>query len=113
MVEEVFRDRADEWNQETALKVVPREIEVVVEEGGVRAFYSNKEEEAFKKHLAKKGYVEKRGFKQLISPFKEEVELRVLETVSQNMEPRRRALVKEFYANLGERNYLTCYIKER
>ena len=46
----------------------------MVEEGEAKAFYSNKGEEAFRKHLAKKGYVEKRGFKQLVSPFKEEVE---------------------------------------
>ena len=32
MVEEVLRERAEEENQETALEVVPEEIEVVVEE---------------------------------------------------------------------------------
>ena len=63
MVEEVLRERAEEGNQETALEVVLEEIEVVVEEGDARAFYSNKGEEAFKKHLANKWYVEERGFK--------------------------------------------------
>ena len=29
------------------------------------------------------------------------------------MEPGRRAIVKEFYPNLGERDDLTCYIRER
>ena len=29
------------------------------------------------------------------------------------MEPRRREIVKEFYANLGERKDLTCYVKGR
>ena len=29
------------------------------------------------------------------------------------MEPRRRAIVKEFYANLGERKDLTCYVRGR
>ena len=29
------------------------------------------------------------------------------------MEPGRRALVKEYYANLGERKDLTCYVKGR
>ena len=47
-----------------------------MEEGEAKAFYSNKGEEAFNKHLSKKGYVEERGFKQLVSPFKEEVEQR-------------------------------------
>ena len=32
VVEEVLRERADEGNQETALEVVPEEIEVVMEE---------------------------------------------------------------------------------
>ena len=103
VVEEVLRETAEERNQETALEVVPEEIEVVVEEGEARAFYSNKGEEAFKKHLAKKGHVEERGFKKLVSPFKKKVERRGWETLSQHMEPGRRALVKEFYANLGER----------
>ena len=76
VVEEVLRERVEERNQETTLEVMLEEIEVVVEEGDARAFYSNKEEEAFKKHLTKKGYVEERGFKQLVSPFKEEVERR-------------------------------------
>ena len=92
---------------------MPEEIEVVVEEGEVKAFYSNKGEKAFKKHLTKKGYVKERGFKQLVSLFKEEVERRGWKTVSQHMEPGRRVLVKEFYANLGEQKDLTCYVKGR
>ena len=74
VVEEVLRERVEEGNQETALKVVPEEIEVVVEEGEARAFYSNKGEEFFRKHLAKKGCIEERGFKQFVLLFKEEVE---------------------------------------
>ena len=113
VVEEVMRERTKEGNQETALGVVPEEIEVVVEEGEARAFYSNKGEEAFKKHLTKKGYVEEQGFKQLVSPFKEEVERRGWETLSQHMELEKRELVKEFYANLGERKDLMCYVRGR
>ena len=76
MVEEVLRERAEEGNQETTLEVVSEEIEVVVEEGKGRAFYSNKGEENFKKHLAKNGDFEERGFKQVVSPFIEERERR-------------------------------------
>ena len=65
-----------------------------MEEGEPKAFYSNKGEEACKKHLAKKRYVEERGFKQLVSPFKEEVERKGWETVSQHMEPEMRVIVK-------------------
>ena len=74
IVEEVLREKAEERNQETILEIVPKEMEIEVEVGEARAFYSNNGEEAFKKHLAEKGYVEERGFKHLMSPFKEEVE---------------------------------------
>ena len=42
VVEEVLRERAEEGSQETTLEIVPKDIEVVVEEGEFRAFYSNK-----------------------------------------------------------------------
>ena len=82
IVEEALREREEERNQENILEIVPKEMEIEVEEREARAFYFNKGEEAFKKHLAKKGYVEERGFKQLVSPFKEEVERRGWETMS-------------------------------
>ena len=74
VVEEVLRERVEERNQEIFVEVMSEEIEVVVEEREARAYYSNNGEEAFKKHLAKKGYVEERGFIQLILPFKKEVD---------------------------------------
>ena len=40
--EEAQREKAEEESQETTLKIVPEEIEVVVEKGDVGAFYSNK-----------------------------------------------------------------------
>ena len=55
--------------------------------------------------------MEERGFKKLVSPFKEEIKSRGWETVSQYMEPGRRGIVKEFYSNLGERKTLTCYVR--
>ena len=82
VVEEVMRERAEEGNQETTIKVVPKEIEVVVEEGEAQAFYSKNGVEAFLKHLAKKGFVKERGFKKLVSPFKEEIEKRGWEKMS-------------------------------
>ena len=41
------------------------EIEVVVEEGEAKAFYSHKGVEVFQKHLAKKSFVEERGWEKL------------------------------------------------
>ena len=92
---------------------VEEEIEVMVEEAEARTFYFDKGAEVFQKHLAKKGFVEERGFKQSVSPFKEEIERWGWEKVSQQREPRVRALVKEFYTNLGEQKNLTCYVRGR
>ena len=83
------------------------EEEIEVEVGDARAFYSDKVAEAFNKHLAKKGFVEERGFKKLLWPFKEEIGRRGWENVSKHMELGRRAVVKEFYSNLGDRKDLT------
>ena len=45
--------------------------------------------------------MEERGFKQLVSPFKEKIERRGCKKMSHHMEQEVRALIKEFYANLG------------
>ena len=50
VVDEILQERADEveremtgeGNQEKALEVMPKEIEVVVEDGEAKAFYSHK-----------------------------------------------------------------------
>ena len=73
---------AGEENQENALKVVPGEIEVVVKEGEARAFYSHKGAKVFKKYLENKSFVEERGFKELVSSFKEEIKRRGWEKLS-------------------------------
>ena len=44
------------------------EVKVEVEAGDVRAFYSIKGVEAFKKHLVNKGFVDERAFKNLVPP---------------------------------------------
>ena len=46
-------------------------------------------------------------------PFKEEIERQGWERLSQHREPRVQALVKGFYANLGEQKNLTCYVGGR
>ena len=82
-MEEILQERADkvgremagEENQENALEVVLEEIEV--EEGEARSLYSHKGVEVFQKHLENKSFVEERGFKELVSPFKEEIETRL------------------------------------
>ena len=112
-VEEVQREMAEKESQENTLVVVPKEIKVVVEEGEARAFYSNKGEEAFQKHLAKKSVVEETRFKELVSPFKKYVQRRGWEQLSQHRELGVWALVKEFYVNLGKLKNLTSYVMGR
>ena len=111
--EEVQTEMAKEENQKNALEVVSDKIEVVVEEREARAFYSHKGEEVFQKHLVKKSFVEERGFKESVLPFKEEIKRRGWEKLIQHKEPGVRALVKEFYSNLSKQKNLTCYIKGR
>ena len=89
------------------------EIEVEIEAREARAFYSDKGVEAFNKKLAKKGFVEERGFREFVMPFKEEIERRGWEAMCKHTELGRRALVKEFYANLGDIKNLTCYVRGR
>ena len=96
---------AGEGNQEKALEFMLEEIEVVVEEGEAIGA------EVFQKHLTKKSFVEERG-KELVLPF-EEVGRRGWERLSQHRESGVRALVKYFYANLGAKRKLTCYVEGR
>ena len=78
--------------------------------GGARVFLTDKGEEIFKKTLTKKGFIGDRGFKELMPPFKEKIERRGLEMLCKHLEPGRRTIVKEFYANLGDKKNLTCYV---
>ena len=66
-----------------------------------------------KKTLAKKGFIEERGFKELVLPFKEEIERRGWEMICHHLELDKITPVKEFYANLGDRKNLTCYVRGR
>ena len=78
IVEEVLRERAEQQeNQKTIPEEVgqgTKEIEVEIEAGDARAFYSYRGVEAYKKHLVNKGFAEERGFKKLVAPFKEDIE---------------------------------------
>ena len=48
-----------------------------------------------------------------MSPFKEEIKRSGWEKLSQYRELEVRAIVKYFYANLGEKKNLTCYVRGR
>ena len=79
IMEEVQRERAEQpENRETTPTEEIREEteEVEVEAREVRVFFTKKGAVVFRKNLAKKGFIEKSGFRKLVPPFKEEVERR-------------------------------------
>ena len=79
IIEDVLKESAKQAaNQETvpAKEVREETEEVEVEAGEARIFFTNKGVENFNKIFAKKGFVEEKGFKELVPPFKEEVERR-------------------------------------
>ena len=79
IIEDVLKESAKQAaNQETvpAKEVSEETEEVEVEAGEARIFFTNKGVENFNKIFAKKGFVEEKGFKELVPPFKEEVERR-------------------------------------
>ena len=118
VIEKIIKDMQGEKveqpkNQETTpVEEVREEIEEVEDDsGGAEKFLTNKGVEIFKKTLAKKGFINKRGFKELVPPFKEEIERKGWELLCNYLEPGRRTLIKEFYANLGDRKNLTFYVR--
>ena len=82
-----------------------------VDVGEARVFLYDKGAETFKKTLSKKGFIEEMGLKELVPPFKEEIERRDWEVICKHMESRRRTLVKELYANLGDKGNMTCNVR--
>ena len=87
IMEEILRERAKQpRNQEIATEEVREENEEVkVEAGEARVFFFKKGDETFRKSLVKKGFVEERGFKEIVLPFKEEIERRGLEGVCKHL----------------------------
>ena len=100
-------------NQETThVEEVREEVkEVEGDSGGAKVFLTDKGAEIFKKTLAKKGFIGERGFKELVPPFKEEIERRGWDMICKHLEPSRRTLVIEFYANLGDRTAPYSYMR--
>ena len=116
IMEDVQVERVEQpENQETTpTEEVREEIEEVEGDSrGAEKFLTYKGVEIFKKTLAKKGFIGDRGFKELVPPFKEKIERRGWELLCKHLDLGRRTLVKEFYANLGDRKNLTCYIRGR
>ena len=63
------------------------------------------------KSLKDKGFIDERGFKKLISPFVEMLEKREWQALRENKEPGCAALVKEFFANMVEKEGKRVYVR--
>ena len=61
--------------------------------------------------LKSKGVIEERGFKNVISPFAEMVEKREWQSLVEHKEPGCASLVREFFANMVEREGKRVYVK--
>ena len=60
--------------------------------------------------LKDRGFIAKRGFKRLISPFAEMLEKRGWKSLGEHKEPSCAALVKEFFANQVEKEGKRVYV---
>ena len=61
--------------------------------------------------LKDRGFIVERGFKRLISPFVEMLEKRGWQSLGEHKEPGYVALVKEFFANLVEKEEKRLYVR--
>ena len=61
--------------------------------------------------LKNRGFIEERGFKNIISPFSEMVEKRESQSLAEHKEPRCASLVREFFANMVEREGKRVYVR--
>ena len=63
--------------------------------------------------LKNRGFVAKRGFKNIISPFAEMVEKREWQSLAEHKEPRCASLVREFFANMVEGEGKRVYVRRQ
>ena len=61
--------------------------------------------------LRKRGFIAERGFKNIISPFAEVLEMREWQLLVEHKEPGCAYLVKEFYANVMENEGKRVYVR--
>ena len=110
----VQEDRVEQLeNQGTTEGVREKAKEMEGDAEGASVFLTNKGAKIFKKTPTKKGFIGERGFKEMVPPLKEEIERRGWEMLCKHLEPGRRTLVKELYANLGDKKKLTYYVRGR
>ena len=75
-------------------------------------FISEKEAALMEGSLKDRGFITKRGFKKVISHFSEMLEKRGWQLLGEHREPGYASLVKEFFANMVEKDYKKKYMSE-
>ena len=76
-----------------------------------RNFISEKVAALMEGSLKDKGFISERGFKKVISPFTEMLEKRGWQSLGEHREPGYASLVKEFFANMVEKEGKRVYVK--
>ena len=61
--------------------------------------------------LKERGFIAERGFKNAISPFAEVLEKRGWQSLGEHREPGCASLVKEFFANMVEKEEKKVYVR--
>ena len=76
-----------------------------------KTFITEKVQTVFEKELKERGFVCERGFSQLISPFKEEIEKRGWQELVEQKKPGLSSLVREFYANMDQMREKSVFVR--
>ena len=102
------RDDENEEHQQTVEESRKRkrgtnEAEAEQRRDRARNFVSDKAEALMERSLKDRGFIAEREFKKLISPFAEMMEKRGWQSLGEHKESGCAALVKEFFANLVEK----------
>ena len=109
------RDDKNEAHQQTVeesrkIKKGVDEAEAIQMKDRARNFISDKATVLMERSLKDRGFIAERGFKRLISPFAEMLENRGWQSLGEHKEPGCAALVKEFFANLVEKEGKKVYV---
>ena len=103
------RDDDNEENHQTVDE--PRKRKRGADETRARNLISEKAAALMEGSLKNRGFIDERGLKNIISPFAEVLERRELQLLAEHKESGCASLVKEFYANMVEKEGKRVYVR--
>ena len=103
------RDDDNEENHQTVDE--PRKRKIGADEARARGLVSEKATTLMEGSLKNRGFIAERGFKNIISLFAEVLERREWKLLAEQKEPGCAYLVKEFYANMMEKEGKKVYVR--